>query len=817
MFTPRKQGLIDEAMEMGLDPNAAQQMRTRGQILADLRGMSRMMLRKFVNAAKNAALYSNIEGGPLSEERVAEVTRKVLESPVPPEALNALYKEKEKLLTPYFLKTLKDLQQPKPSAPSLREITAISSESIASAPPLDQLTPSPFASAPPLHDSPFSSPPPPNNFDLGPMSPVPFDNAGIQQEIITWSQYFAGIKNIRPRKEWLTKQLKGELGLALATSLVQNVYEHKDTLYTEEGSINVTGWWQTIYETVTETVGNLFTAKTTTISLNAMKSITKFMLKQATRGMGIHDNKAVNFVGKIADVLTSQGVFTVAGSLAPMVLKPTAQRLEDMVSGMGNMKDKFVELFMNSKDESTDMPSLKKQSPAAQNDNAVGGGETCPVPDKQAPENQCTINPSEANVVDPSKVTALSKVPVTDDFTTRLRTWFTDWIDNYQPLGPDRATQHQVPSGLQTAFADDESKKTAFESLVDTVKTTLANEHQMGTNAHHQMWTNVFSVKQKNSEPSATDPEIPEKDTANVEQSANFVQPKGTDVQPPPATPEFKNAQGTTNNPTSQNTMTAEAYQPFKPQQGQRSIYADYGASMYNTGQKKDFSANNYKGGYDPVVEGRHDDGRATLRPYYGIAGPADVIPSGKQQLKSDIQFDMFSVVQPGFGEGVDNRLFQQQEWWHNYYTNLGRKFAPQEWLGPINYAHPMPWQWQSIKNTSDVEKFYAARRQEAKAALNLLKSMGEGSSSVLGKDTTEVPVSVSDSGLPRDAKCPLEPTYHNRMPFIPVALAPGAELQKRDWFRDFAPRRNPNIREREVDSGGPHRKKRRSLEVILP
>jgi hypothetical protein len=210
------------------------------------------------------------------------------------------------------------------------------------------------------------------------------------------------------------------------------------------------------------------------------------------------------------------------------------------------------------------------------------------------------------------------------------------------------------------------------------------------------------------------------------------------------------------------------------------------------------------------------DTTTASLRPKYGLLGPLDVIPSPFEQLRSDIQFDMFSWVQPGFGEGRDNKLFKFSQYNESDVQGTGKQFLPREDLGRINYQHAMPWQWQPVHDVN--QSFALLRKEEDKAPeiVRLTRTLGEGASGVLGYDRPEVSNSVSSQGLNRDKRCLFEPTIQNSDPMHPVVDPPGYKLQSRGFRRLFSPWREPQFPERQSMSTGPHLNKRRSLEVIL-
>lgn len=210
------------------------------------------------------------------------------------------------------------------------------------------------------------------------------------------------------------------------------------------------------------------------------------------------------------------------------------------------------------------------------------------------------------------------------------------------------------------------------------------------------------------------------------------------------------------------------------------------------------------------------DDSTPSLRPQYGIAGVQHVIPPVNEQIRSDIEFDMFSVVQPGFGEGVDNKLFLYQEARDKFIHFAKPFYSPNVWLGPSNYQHPLPWQWQNVKDASDIARHLMKTARQAIQTTNLIKAAGEGSANAFGRDVPEVVQKVSSSGLPRDPRTVFEPVINNKDPWTPIIDPAGKDLGRRGFKRLFSPWRDPDAFEQQKHNGGPTLNKRRSLEVIL-
>ena len=213
-----------------------------------------------------------------------------------------------------------------------------------------------------------------------------------------------------------------------------------------------------------------------------------------------------------------------------------------------------------------------------------------------------------------------------------------------------------------------------------------------------------------------------------------------------------------------------------------------------------------------------HDEAKPTLRPQWGLAGANEVVPDAETQIRSDVMFDMFSVVQPGFGEGSSNKMFLQQQARDKHIRFAGNMYTPNNWLGNINYQHPMPWQWQSVKNPYDVNEYMQEQLKRVRATQALIMQHGEGSVHSNGKDTPQHPTARSASGLPRDINSPFEPTItleQHRTPFYEV---PGKDLDEKQGYRRlFSWHRDPVARDRQFHNGGATLSRRRALEVVLP
>ena len=85
------------------------------------------------------------------------------------------------------------------------------------------------------------------------------------------------------------------------------------------------------------------------------------------------------------------------------------------------------------------------------------------------------------------------------------------------------------------------------------------------------------------------------------------------------------------------------------------------------------------------------------------------------------------------------------------------------------------------------------------------------------GRDVSEMPTSISSSGLKRKAMSPFEPVIQNKHSWTPDLDPAGYGLNKRGFKRLFSAWRDPDVKETQRDNGGPHLKPRRALEEIIP
>jgi hypothetical protein len=207
-----------------------------------------------------------------------------------------------------------------------------------------------------------------------------------------------------------------------------------------------------------------------------------------------------------------------------------------------------------------------------------------------------------------------------------------------------------------------------------------------------------------------------------------------------------------------------------------------------------------------------------TLRMAYGEAEPSDVLPDKRTQMASDIRFDMFDYVSPGFGNGVANKLFQLEESNTNR-IRFGGQLMSQSYDGPINGVAVPPWQLQRAIPASYLSMQGKYDMLEKRAASSVRQSALATSEStdVLGDDIG-YKYERSSKDLPRNNLSPFEPMIRNDMQWTNVKMPTGVALNKKRFRLETDAMRYPRHLAPSLRMmGGPTMSRTRALEVILP
>jgi hypothetical protein len=198
-------------------------------------------------------------------------------------------------------------------------------------------------------------------------------------------------------------------------------------------------------------------------------------------------------------------------------------------------------------------------------------------------------------------------------------------------------------------------------------------------------------------------------------------------------------------------------------------------------------------------------------------ANSALVIPRGLDQIRSDIEFDMFSVVRPGFGLGADNKMFAFENIRDKEIIGKGPLFLPRAYDGPTGGVNTVPVCLQNVVPTTVYEKNAKINKLLVSAAADTRQNTGKGSLNVLGDDYGQL-TGLSDRGLNRPAESYLEPVIRIDSRWQRPKLEPGYLSSKRQFRRLFDCLRYPeHVEPHMFMNGGPTMKKARSaLEVLL-
>lgn len=207
----------------------------------------------------------------------------------------------------------------------------------------------------------------------------------------------------------------------------------------------------------------------------------------------------------------------------------------------------------------------------------------------------------------------------------------------------------------------------------------------------------------------------------------------------------------------------------------------------------------------DQVMLQAVDYAMPTLRPQMPIQDPKSVIPSVRDQIQSNILFDMFSIVQPGFGEGPYNKLFQYEtNWFDNVRMQDQPVWWPSQYLGQLNYTSKVPWQWQDVKHPQAVHTHMQEEKMRGDAAGTARAKAKQGSTHALVHDIG-FPHPVSAQGLKRPRESVLEPVIQTHDHWTPVFDPSGLALNKRGFKSLVSPNRYEMLPENDLHNGIPN------------
>jgi hypothetical protein len=301
--------------------------------------------------------------------------------------------------------------------------------------------------------------------------------------------------------------------------------------------------------------------------------------------------------------------------------------------------------------------------------------------------------------------------------------------------------------------------------------------------------------------------------TINYNQAGNQMAAPGTGLgQTYRATPPFTS--GTNSDPNTYVPRAADNPRFLPPQPGAPAGAPAIPNPNYIPGRPGDV-AHEGKGDSFKDVQDVHSE-ENNLRAEFGEASARIVIPAVEKQIESDIRFDMFDMVLPGFGEGSDNKLYLMSERREEAIVHQEPHFFPGDYIGPLNGMSVPPWQLQREMPVSEVKAYSERKRKAVLEKADVFHAYDDSSTNLLGDDVG-YPYSHSASELKRSKRSPLEPVIRTDLDWQHVKNPTGVKLNKLGMRRVHDALREPrNLQVDMAGVGGPRLEHRRSLEVIL-
>lgn len=249
--------------------------------------------------------------------------------------------------------------------------------------------------------------------------------------------------------------------------------------------------------------------------------------------------------------------------------------------------------------------------------------------------------------------------------------------------------------------------------------------------------------------------------------------------------------------------QTEDTHTPEDAIQAERPITTEQGEVMTEDPDRAQFSK---KAKMVQKIAGHtFEDPLSSLRPDSGIPGGEKVIPTSQAQRLSDVMFDMFSVVPPGFGNGETNKMFLQQNSWEQFVKHGGNMYGPNAHHGPTAGIHPMPMAWRSVKPQRYIDQQQSTRTRLYDRASDVIRrhAVTEATARALPNDFGPR-TSMSDKKLLRSSNSVFVPVIHNRATFVPVFDKPA--FQRKEKRRKlYDPVRHPDAVSRDPEGIGQH------------
>ena len=194
-------------------------------------------------------------------------------------------------------------------------------------------------------------------------------------------------------------------------------------------------------------------------------------------------------------------------------------------------------------------------------------------------------------------------------------------------------------------------------------------------------------------------------------------------------------------------------------------------------------------------MEGRHGTNFTypTVRPAYMIPGENDMAMSAYEQLRGDVEFDLFSVVKDGFGLGATNTLHvdnKQNELTVRYKDKL---YEPRAWYGHELGIVPPRKEVQAVMNNKTIQEGPARAKRLLHDQMKYVRTLPGGASSQFLPDDNVT--QKSSTGLRTNRPSPLlshiDTHYYWQRQYDPA----GVHMQNRKFRKLYDPLRQPQRR----------------------
>lgn len=190
-----------------------------------------------------------------------------------------------------------------------------------------------------------------------------------------------------------------------------------------------------------------------------------------------------------------------------------------------------------------------------------------------------------------------------------------------------------------------------------------------------------------------------------------------------------------------------------------------------------------------------------TARLNYLVPGSDDLVMSAAEQLRGDAEFDLFSTVKPGFGQGATNKLHLENEWHTKNIRYKGDLFTPNQYQGPELGVRPVRPSLTRVQTRAEQLKGFNVEANKAIAIEQYMRSLpGRASSGILPDDNNHINTAT---GRVRSGPSPLEPTINNHTAWFNDVYPAAAGMKRQRFRRLYDPMRRPKHRNPTVKDAG--------------